>query len=116
MKAGSENSLRFLVFENTYVVCLILRPVTDRVSIFHINARNTQKFQRMRYLYNCAPHLPTLGSHGAFRRVYEGPIVQSRQPTATPEEREIGETRANEVNILYGVCIFSGYLLISSLG
>ena len=37
------------------------------------------------------------GTHAAFRRVYEEPIVQSRQPTATLEEREIGEMRANEV-------------------
>ena len=38
-----------------------------------------------------------LGSHAAFQRVYEDPIVLSRQPAATPEEKEIGETRANEV-------------------
>ena len=29
--------------------------------------------------------------------MYEEPIVQSREPTATVEEKEIGETRANEV-------------------
>ena len=38
-----------------------------------------------------------IGSHAAFQRVYEDPIVLSRQPAATPEEKEIGETRANEV-------------------
>ncbi|CAG2195639.1 RAD54B [Mytilus edulis] len=32
-----------------------------------------------------------LGSSGAFRRVYEGPIVASRQPEATPAEIELGE-------------------------
>ena len=38
-----------------------------------------------------------IGSHAAFQRVYEDPIVLSRQPSASPEEKEIGETRANEV-------------------
>jgi len=37
------------------------------------------------------------GSHATFQRVYEDPIVLSRQPTATPEEKEVGETRAHEV-------------------
>lgn len=49
-------------------------------------------FKRLNALYDVCS-----GSHGAFRRVYEDPIVQSRQPTATAEEKEIGETRANEV-------------------
>lgn len=38
-----------------------------------------------------------IGSHAAFLRVYEGPILLSRQPGATPEEREMGRARAEEV-------------------
>ena len=39
------------------------------------------------------------GSYSAFKKVYEEPIVQSRQPTATSHERDIGEARADEVEI-----------------
>ncbi|XP_052071010.1 DNA repair and recombination protein RAD54B-like [Mytilus californianus] len=41
-----------------------------------------------------------LGSSGAFRRVYEGPIVASRQPEATPAEIELGEERGAELSRL----------------
>ncbi|VDI75014.1 DNA repair and recombination protein RAD54B [Mytilus galloprovincialis] len=41
-----------------------------------------------------------LGSSGAFRRVYEGPIVASRQPEATPAEIELGEERGSELSRL----------------
>ena len=37
------------------------------------------------------------GSYSAFKKVYEEPIVFSRQPAATGEEKDIGERRANEV-------------------
>lgn len=37
------------------------------------------------------------GSQAAFQKVYEGPIVLARQPTATAEEREVGNARAEEV-------------------
>ena len=39
-----------------------------------------------------------IGSASAFRKVYEEPIVASRQPTATAEEKSIGEARANQVH------------------
>ena len=38
------------------------------------------------------------GSHSAFKKVYEEPIVQSRQPNATTEEKDTGERRAEEVS------------------
>jgi hypothetical protein len=41
-----------------------------------------------------------LGTSGAFRRVYEGPIVASRQPEATPAEIELGEERGSELSRL----------------
>ncbi|CAG2216528.1 RAD54B [Mytilus edulis] len=41
-----------------------------------------------------------LGSSGAFRRVYEGHIVASRQPEATPAEIELGEERGSELSRL----------------
>lgn len=43
----------------------------------------------------CIPGI--LGTSAAFRRVYEGPIVASRQPDATKEEIELGEDRATEL-------------------
>ena len=42
--------------------------------------------------------LPYVGSASAFRKVYEEPIVASRQPTATAEEKSIGEARASQVH------------------
>ena len=39
----------------------------------------------------------TIGSASAFRKVYEEPIVASRQPTATTEEKVMGEARASQV-------------------
>ncbi|XP_072023866.1 DNA repair and recombination protein RAD54B-like [Amphiura filiformis] len=41
-----------------------------------------------------------LGSSGAFHRVYEDPILRSRQPGATKKEKELGETRAAELSRL----------------
>jgi DNA repair and recombination protein RAD54B len=41
------------------------------------------------------PHFSCLQT---FKRVYEDPIVRSRQRDATPAEKEIGEARADELN------------------
>ncbi len=38
------------------------------------------------------------GSSSAFHHVYEGAILASRQPSASPAERALGETRAAELN------------------
>jgi DNA repair and recombination protein RAD54B len=38
-----------------------------------------------------------IGTPGVFRRVYEEPIVRSKQPDATTEERKLGEARALEL-------------------
>ena len=38
------------------------------------------------------------GTAAAFRKVYEEPIVASRQPSCSAEERELGECRATEVS------------------
>ena len=38
------------------------------------------------------------GSSNAFHHVYEGAILASRQPSATPAEKALGETRASELN------------------
>ncbi|KAG7470061.1 hypothetical protein MATL_G00135250 [Megalops atlanticus] len=43
-----------------------------------------------------------LGSSSAYRKVYEEPILRSRQPTATQEEKELGEERAAELARLTG--------------
>lgn len=53
----------------------------------------------------------TAGSANAFHKVYEEPIVVSRQPTATAEEKIMGEARANQVRsyihtyIQYILCV-----------
>jgi len=39
-----------------------------------------------------------VGTLAAFRRVYEDPILVSRQPTASSEERLLGQNRARELN------------------
>uniref|UniRef100_A0A8C9W0J3 RAD54 homolog B n=1 Tax=Scleropages formosus TaxID=113540 RepID=A0A8C9W0J3_SCLFO len=46
-----------------------------------------------------------LGSPSAYRKVYEEPIVRSRQPSATEEEKRLGEERAAELNCLTGLFI-----------
>ncbi|XP_028396792.1 DNA repair and recombination protein RAD54B-like [Dendronephthya gigantea] len=46
----------------------------------------------------CNPGI--FGTQASFRRVYEEPIVRGRQPGATAEEKEIGESRACELNRL----------------
>jgi len=44
--------------------------------------------------------LSPVGSASAFHKVYEEPIVASRQPTATAEEKVMGEARASQVEVL----------------
>ncbi|XP_048067584.1 DNA repair and recombination protein RAD54B isoform X2 [Megalobrama amblycephala] len=44
-----------------------------------------------------------LGTSAAYRKIYEEPILRSRQPTCTEEERNIGEERAAELFRLTGV-------------
>ncbi|XP_035239917.1 DNA repair and recombination protein RAD54B [Anguilla anguilla] len=46
-----------------------------------------------------------LGSSAAYRKVYEEPILWSRQPSATEEERRLGEERAAELGRLTGLFI-----------
>ncbi|MCJ8745609.1 hypothetical protein PDJAM_G00132140 [Pangasius djambal] len=43
-----------------------------------------------------------LGTSAAYRKIYEEPILRSRQPTCTEEERCIGEERAAELARLTG--------------
>ncbi|KAM4600376.1 DNA repair and recombination protein RAD54B [Polymixia lowei] len=43
-----------------------------------------------------------LGSSTAYRKVYEEPILRSRQPSCTEEERVLGEERAAELSRLIG--------------
>ncbi|MCI4391368.1 hypothetical protein PGIGA_G00133440 [Pangasianodon gigas] len=43
-----------------------------------------------------------LGTSAAYRKIYEEPILKSRQPTCTEEERCIGEERAAELARLTG--------------
>uniref|UniRef100_A0A7M4FS07 DNA repair and recombination protein RAD54B n=1 Tax=Crocodylus porosus TaxID=8502 RepID=A0A7M4FS07_CROPO len=40
-----------------------------------------------------------------FRKIYEEPIIQSREPSATKEEKELGERRAAELTRLTGLFI-----------
>ena len=49
--------------------------------------------------YNCC----YAGSASAFRKVYEEPIIASRQPTATNEEKVMGEARASQVHMLFSM-------------
>lgn len=44
----------------------------------------------------CNPGL--LGSSGSFKRVFENPIVASRQPSASPEDIELGAERGSELS------------------
>ncbi|XP_067392591.1 DNA repair and recombination protein RAD54B-like isoform X2 [Emydura macquarii macquarii] len=46
-----------------------------------------------------------LGSLSTYRKIYEGPIIQSREPSATKEEKELGEKRAAELTRLTGLFI-----------
>nr|XP_019948182.1 PREDICTED: DNA repair and recombination protein RAD54B-like [Paralichthys olivaceus] len=46
-----------------------------------------------------------LGSLTAYRKVYEEPILRSRQPSCTEEERVLGEDRAAELSRLTGMFI-----------
>ncbi|KAJ8353876.1 hypothetical protein SKAU_G00214430 [Synaphobranchus kaupii] len=46
-----------------------------------------------------------LGSSSAYRKVYEEPILRSRQPSATEEEKRLGEERAAELGRLTGLFI-----------
>jgi len=47
-------------------------------------------------LYHCL--VISVGTLAAFRRVYEDPILMSRQPNASCEERLLGQNRARELN------------------
>ncbi|NXW16115.1 RA54B protein, partial [Circaetus pectoralis] len=46
-----------------------------------------------------------LGSLSTYRKIYEEPIVRSREPSATKEEKELGEKRAAELTRLTGLFI-----------
>ncbi|CAG6015482.1 unnamed protein product [Menidia menidia] len=46
-----------------------------------------------------------LGSSTAYRKVYEEPILRSRQPSCTEDERALGEERAIELSRLTGMFI-----------
>ncbi|XP_046766268.1 DNA repair and recombination protein RAD54B isoform X1 [Gallus gallus] len=46
-----------------------------------------------------------LGSLSTYRKIYEEPIVRSREPSATKEEKDLGEKRAAELTRLTGLFI-----------
>uniref|UniRef100_A0A3B5A9B9 DNA repair and recombination protein RAD54B-like n=1 Tax=Stegastes partitus TaxID=144197 RepID=A0A3B5A9B9_9TELE len=46
-----------------------------------------------------------LGSSTGYRKVYEEPILRSRQPSCTEDERVLGEERASELSRLTGMFI-----------
>ncbi|XP_063247250.1 DNA repair and recombination protein RAD54B isoform X2 [Prinia subflava] len=46
-----------------------------------------------------------LGSLSTYRKIYEEPIVRSREPSSTQEEKELGEKRAAELTRLTGLFI-----------
>ena len=57
-----------------------------------------------------------LGSQAAFHRVYEDPILQSRLPTATVEDKDVGENRAKEVHaLLYMLCSITSSLIVLAI-
>ncbi|XP_028624664.1 DNA repair and recombination protein RAD54B [Grammomys surdaster] len=43
-----------------------------------------------------------LGSLSSYRKIYEEPIIMSREPSSSEEERELGERRATELTRLTG--------------
>ncbi|KAG8520440.1 DNA repair and recombination protein RAD54B, partial [Galemys pyrenaicus] len=46
-----------------------------------------------------------LGSLSSYRKIYEEPIIASRQPSASEEEKELGEKRAAELTCLTGLFV-----------
>ncbi|XP_078073165.1 DNA repair and recombination protein RAD54B isoform X2 [Mustelus asterias] len=46
-----------------------------------------------------------LGSSSTYRKIYEEPIIRSQQPTATMDEKQLGEERATELCRLTGLFI-----------
>ncbi|XP_047385155.1 DNA repair and recombination protein RAD54B isoform X2 [Sciurus carolinensis] len=46
-----------------------------------------------------------LGSLSSYRKIYEEPIIMSREPSASEEEKKLGERRAAELTCLTGVFI-----------
>ncbi|XP_062936072.1 DNA repair and recombination protein RAD54B isoform X1 [Cynocephalus volans] len=46
-----------------------------------------------------------LGSLSSYRKIYEEPIIISREPSASEEEKELGERRAAELTCLTGLFI-----------
>ncbi|XP_026987209.1 DNA repair and recombination protein RAD54B isoform X1 [Sagmatias obliquidens] len=46
-----------------------------------------------------------LGSLPSYRKIYEEPIIKSRQPSASEEEKELGERRAAELTCLTGLFV-----------
>ncbi|XP_053414611.1 DNA repair and recombination protein RAD54B [Nycticebus coucang] len=46
-----------------------------------------------------------LGSLSSYRRIYENPIILSREPSASEEEKNLGERRAAELTCLTGLFI-----------
>ncbi|XP_064240447.1 DNA repair and recombination protein RAD54B isoform X5 [Aotus nancymaae] len=46
-----------------------------------------------------------LGSLSSYRKIYEEPIILSREPSASEEEKELGERRASELTCLTGLFI-----------
>ncbi|XP_063113641.1 DNA repair and recombination protein RAD54B isoform X1 [Cavia porcellus] len=46
-----------------------------------------------------------LGSLSSYRKIYEEPIIMSREPSASEEEKELGERRAAELTRLTGLFI-----------
>ncbi|XP_037659265.1 DNA repair and recombination protein RAD54B isoform X2 [Choloepus didactylus] len=46
-----------------------------------------------------------LGSLSAYRKIYEEPIIISREPSASEEEKELGEKRAAELTCLTGLFV-----------
>ncbi|XP_040849323.1 DNA repair and recombination protein RAD54B [Ochotona curzoniae] len=46
-----------------------------------------------------------LGSLSSYRKIYEEPIILSREPSATEEEKELGERRAAELTCLTGLFV-----------
>ncbi|XP_063780181.1 DNA repair and recombination protein RAD54B [Pseudophryne corroboree] len=46
-----------------------------------------------------------LGSSSSYKKIYEEPIIRSREPTATKEEKKLGDERASELARLTGLFI-----------
>ena len=92
MVCDEGHRLKNSAIKTTSILCSV--PVQRRIVLTGTPIQNDlQEFYSI--VDFCNPGI--LGSQAAFHRVYEEPILQSRIPAATIEEKDVGENRAREL-------------------